>query len=375
MSDNYSVIDVSSTKLCVRSDVSFSLRRRNGQCFHLLEDPVTGRYFQIGFPEYVFLSQCNGKQTIAQAISRTAMILGHDAFSESEAFAISKWLVDFDLATTDRRVDRPAQVKSPSTEPASLLNRFNPVTLRVTFGSLDRFFDQANRIVGWLFHPAAVTICFLIVILAAMIVLTNWERLVRQTTNIAAVDNYLWLFVTWIAVKLIHETAHGVACKRLGGRVKQVGVLFILFVPLPFVDVTSSWKFDSRWQRAFTAAAGMYAELILASIATCIWHWSDSPLVEQRMFNVMLLCSVVTLAFNLNPLMRFDGYHIFTDILALPNLATLAQTAPKRGTKNFLRLEKSPDSSCWMETLDCWTVRSLGVSVANLCRLRIDLGR
>jgi putative peptide zinc metalloprotease protein len=123
-----------------------------------------------------------------------------------------------------------------------------------------------------------------------------------------------------VILKAIHETSHGVACKRYGGPVREMGLLFILFAPLAYVDVTSSWRFRSRWQRIHVAAAGMYSELFMAAIAAIVWANGVSGWLSHLCFNIIIMSSVTTLLFNANPLMKFDGYYILSDLLGIPNL-------------------------------------------------------
>ena len=111
-------------------------------------------------------------------------------------------------------------------------------------------------------------------------------------------------------MKAIHEFYHGLICKRHGGQVPVCGIALILFSPVAFVDVTSSWKFRSKWQRIYTAAGGMYAELFVASLTALLWANSDDGLLSQICHNVIVMASVSTLLFNGNFLMRFDGYYI-----------------------------------------------------------------
>lgn len=98
------------------------------------------------------------------------------------------------------------------------------------------------------------------------------------------------------------------------------GVMFILFAPLPYVDATASWGFRERWRRIFVSSAGMYAELFIASLGAIVWANAGPGLVKGLAYNVMVIGSVTTLIFNLNPLLKFDGYYIFSDLFALPNL-------------------------------------------------------
>jgi len=124
----------------------------------------------------------------------------------------------------------------------------------------------------------------------------------------------------WLLLKLVHELAHGLVCKRYHGEVREMGLVFILFAPLAYVDVTSCWRFPSRWQRIHVAAAGMYVELALAGLAALVWARTDSESMAHLLHNLILMASISTILFNANPLMRFDGYYILSDLLQIPNL-------------------------------------------------------
>jgi len=91
-------------------------------------------------------------------------------------------------------------------------------------------------------------------------------------------------------------------------------------MPIPYVDVTSSWRFRSKWHRIHTAAAGMYVELLVAAVAALVWSHTESAVTRHLLYSVMLMASATTLLFNVNPLMRFDGYYILSDLLEIPNL-------------------------------------------------------
>ena len=98
------------------------------------------------------------------------------------------------------------------------------------------------------------------------------------------------------------------------------GITFLFFAPLAYVDVTSSWRFRSKWHRMATAAAGMYVELFAAAIALILWSNTLPGLRHYLALNVAVMASFSTLLFNGNPLIRFDGYFILSDLLEIPNL-------------------------------------------------------
>ena len=187
-------------------------------------------------------------------------------------------------------------------------------------GNPDRLLARILPACGWLFSRWAVACGVLIICAGLAVILTNWDRFVSSSHMIFAPDNWLSLGIAWIVLKLVHELAHALSCKRHGGEVRETGLIFILFAPAAYVDVTSCWRFPSKWQRIHVAAAGMYAELVIAGLAALIWQQSDSTIVRHGLFNIILMASVSTLLFNANPLMRFDGYYLLADLVGDPQL-------------------------------------------------------
>jgi len=139
-----------------------------------------------------------------------------------------------------------------------------------------------------------------------------------------ASSNWLWLAVVLGVTKVIHELGHGLVCKKYGGQCHEMGAMLLVFTPCLYMNVSDSWMLKSKWQRAFIAAAGMYVELILAAIAVFVWWFSHPGMVNQVALNVIFVCSISTLVFNANPLLRYDGYYILSDLLEIPNLRAKA---------------------------------------------------
>ncbi len=131
-------------------------------------------------------------------------------------------------------------------------------------------------------------------------------------------------------VKVLHEFGHGLSCKKFGGECHEMGVMLLVFTPCLYCNVSDSWMLPNKWQRVFIGAAGMYVELILASIATYVWWFSEPGTLNFLALSVMFICSVSTVVFNGNPLLRFDGYYIVMDILEIPNLRQKSTEVLKR---------------------------------------------
>jgi putative peptide zinc metalloprotease protein len=120
--------------------------------------------------------------------------------------------------------------------------------------------------------------------------------------------------------KVLHEIGHALTCKRFGGECHQIGPMLLVFTPALYCDTSDSWMLPSRWQRAAVGMAGIATEVLLAAIATFVWVSTAPGLVHYIAMNVMLVCSVSTLLFNANPLLRYDGYYVLSDLCDVPNL-------------------------------------------------------
>ena len=130
--------------------------------------------------------------------------------------------------------------------------------------------------------------------------------------------------------KVLHEFGHGLSCKHFGGECHEMGVMMLVLTPCLYCNVSDSWMLPNRWHRAAIGAAGMYVELVLASICTFIWWFTEPGPLNYICLNVMFICSVSTVMFNANPLLRYDGYYILSDVLEIPNLRQKASTILNR---------------------------------------------
>ena len=129
--------------------------------------------------------------------------------------------------------------------------------------------------------------------------------------------------------------------------------MFLVLTPCLYANVSDSWLLKSKWQRAFIAAAGMYVELVIASIAVFVWWFSMPGLVHHLSLNIIVVCSISTLLFNANPLLRYDGYYILADILEIPNLRQKSSAMLNRVSgKMFLGIETAEDPFCLLYTSD-----------------------
>lgn len=312
------------SRIRLRDELIFIPRRGRWKEWYQIEARHSGRYFRIGVTEYAFISVLDGDTTIGEAVSLTARRFGPDAFSEDQATSIVVWLLENDLAelTESTVASKPTSNSTAGRRKASLVERLNPFWLKLPFGNPDALINRLLPLTSWLHSWAAIGVSFVIWLTAAIAVTSNWTRFESSWSTVLHRSNWIWLGASWLFLKIVHEISHAVACRRHGGEVRDSGIIFILLAPVAYVDVTSSLSFPSRWQRIQTAAAGIYIELTIASLAAIGWTVIDSPLLAHHLVNLIWSASVTTIVFNANPLMKFDGYYILSDLLDRPNLYT-----------------------------------------------------
>jgi len=219
---------------------------------------------------------------------------------------------------------RPA---SSTTGPGS------PLSIRIPIASLD---PVARRVMRWsdcVFSPTAILFWSVAAVLGVMMLVVRWEHWRGSIPSLSAYLRTLQplsIVAVFVITKSIHELGHAVACRRLGSRVGVAGVWFLCFMPCPYVDVTEVWRQRNPMRRAAVMAAGMVVEGVLCVIAIWVWVLADSAEVRLAAMNVVLICGVSTVLFNANPLMRYDGYFILSDLADSTNLREEARRAWQR---------------------------------------------
>ena len=340
---NEQTFEFSQARLKLKDSLRFTMRQSGDSVHFLVEDEVTGRFFRVGLPQYTFMSMLDGERTVSTALMKTATLLREHAIDESEAANLCKWAIESGLVesengnSTARRVEQHEQIQKQK-----MVSYLNPMMMRIPLFNPDPIITTITRFVGLLVSPIGAVI-WLTVCLFGFLKLANvWDAFYLNRVNSISASDIAWIALTWVLLKLIHELAHSVVCKKFGGRVQSCGILLLLMIPMPFVDVTSSWRFDNKWKRILTSAAGMMSEIFIAAIACWVWASSEPGPLQFHAGNVIISATLHTLLFNINPLMRFDGYYMLSDLLEIPNLSTQGRSWLKGKFKRLYFGNKSP---------------------------------
>ena len=350
------------------------LRRRS---WVLLNDPVSQRFHRMTPEVWRVIALCDGRRTLdevwdaacAQAGDAGASISQHELVQLISALHGNDLLqtqVSPDAGEVFERFERQRKAKLKQ-------NWLNVMSLRLPLFHPDAWFSRQAGLARALFSLPVALLWLALVAPAAVLAAQHWQALSENLSDrVLSASNLLLLWFVYPVVKAVHEWAHGLAIKARGGTVREIGLLFIIFAPVPYVDATSSYRFASKWARAQVAAAGILAELALGALAVNVWLLAEPGLLTALAYNVILIAGVSTVLVNGNPLMRYDGYFIATDLLELPNLAQRAQAYWVYLSDRYLFGAKDAQAPLASEG-ERWILGIYG-AVAPLYRLMIMIG-
>jgi putative peptide zinc metalloprotease protein len=332
-------------KLRRRPDLESRRHKYDGRAYWVVKEPVGLNYFRFHEEEFAILNMLDGETSLQSIKDRFQAEFAPQRISLQDLQQFVGMLHRSGLVISHATGQgKPLRRRGETKKRKELIGKLSNI-FAIRFRGIDpeRILNALLPWFGWLFTTWCLAVALLIGIAAISLVLVNYQEFRGKLPTFEqffAANNWLWLGLTMGAVKVLHEFGHGLSCKKFGGECHEMGVMFLVFTPCLYCNVSDSWMLPNKWQRVFIGAAGMYVELILASIATFLWWFSEDGMFHFLCLSVMFICSVSTVVFNGNPLLRFDGYYILMDILEIPNLRQKATEILKRWfQKNCLGLE------------------------------------
>ncbi len=316
---------VAAKRLRLRRGVMVRRQMFRGERWHVIEDDLAGKYFRVRPDAWEFIMRLDAGLTVEEAWTQCLELFPETAPGQQECVNLLGQLYQANLLHYDGgdagELFRRQQKRQQRELRGKLLNI---MFLRIPLVDPDRLLVRTLPWLGWLISWIGVALWMVVVGMGAKVVMENWPALMAQGKTVLAPQNLGWFYLALILSKLLHELGHAYFCRKFGGEVHTLGVMLLVFTPVPYVDVTSSWSLRSRRQRVLVGAAGMIVELFLAAICAMLWARTSAGGLNAVSYNIMFITSVSTLLFNLNPLLRFDGYYILTDLIGMPNLAQRA---------------------------------------------------
>jgi len=338
----------------LRADLIITQQMYEGRTYYVIKDPVSMQYFRLTAEDFFLATLFDGKRSFGAAREEWLARFPHLRMENSPEdikerllrFSNDLALLQFLAVQGVRLKARYDAAKERKQKKAGFYNFVNKLFFsRFSLYDPDVLFGKMAKPLWWMWTKTTLWISMAIIVSAVVVFILNADRIQPVMLHFFSLHNIALLWVTTILIKSIHEFGHGLTCKHYGGEVHEVGVMILIFTPYFFVNVTDSWVMPKRSHRIWVSAAGIYVELILAAFATFAWALSQPGFIEQLLYNVIIIASISTIFFNANPLMRFDGYYIMTDLLEVPNLQSKSRALITQQVKRGLFGKNYEDQS------------------------------
>jgi putative peptide zinc metalloprotease protein len=335
--------------LQLRRDLSFQEQSYQGRNYWVVKDPISLKYYRFEEEEFALLQWLDGQSSPDHIKRCFDYEFAPQKISMQELYQFIGMLYRSSLLIS-QAPNQGIELKKRGEQNRKKELRqslTNVLAIRYKGFDPDRLLTWMIRWTGWFFTWPAFFCVLLLGLSAGALLITQFEAFQNKLPSFQeffAAKNWIWLAVVMALTKVFHEFGHGLACKKFGGQCHEMGVMLLVLTPCLYANVSDSWLLPSKWKRAFIAAAGMYVELVLAAIAVFVWWFSQPGMVNQLALNIVFISSVSTILFNANPLLRYDGYYILSDLLEIPNLRSKATTILQRSAGSLLLgIEARPD--------------------------------
>jgi putative peptide zinc metalloprotease protein len=294
-----------------------------GKVWFVLQDHAAERSHRFTPAAHHFIGLMDGERTVQELWEATSAYLGDESPTQEETIRLLGQLHAADALLCDVPPDSMEVFRRYQRHERQLWKRrfLTPLALRFPLLDPDRFLVRTlpwvAPLLGWLGAILWLTVVGAGVVLAA----SHWTDLTENIADrVLAPQNLLLLWFVYPVVKVFHELGHAYAVRKWGGEVHEIGIMLLVFTPVPYVDASAASGFRDKRQRMVVGAIGIAVELFLGALALFVWLSVEPGAVSAIAYNVMLISGISTLLFNGNPLLRFDGYYVLSDAIEIPNL-------------------------------------------------------
>jgi putative peptide zinc metalloprotease protein len=319
-----------------------------------IQDPVTNRFYRIGWLEFECLLRWPGDpEAIASDIARTTPLAVDSALVEDFA----RFLVRHHLVRpTVQEVSRLAAQAGATGWHHWRWWLHNYLFVRVPLVRPDRWLAAILPLVQPLLSRAALVVVLLASLLGMVLVARQWDVFTHGVMDILTPSGILGFLVAIVLSKMLHEMGHALVSTHHGVRVAHMGVAFVVLWPMLYTDTSESWRLRSHRQRLGISVAGIGVEMALAGLSTLAWALMDDGPLRQAMLYLATTGWVLSLALNVSPFMRFDGYFILSDLLDFPNLHERSSAAARAWMRRALLGWNEPDPELLTPRARRWLV-------------------
>ncbi|MGC9461971.1 efflux RND transporter periplasmic adaptor subunit [Vibrio genomosp. F10] len=316
---------VANLKVRLRTHANIHRHVYRDRVWFVLQDHMTGQFQRFTPQAYQLIGLMDGHRTLQQVWDLACESLGDELPTQDEVIQLVGQLNKANVIQTDVLPSiEHLHRRQKSEENKKFIQQIkSPLSIRIPVIDPERFLNSTRWVAKVVFSPFGAFIWLLVMGLGITLSAIHWDSLTHNLSDqVLSVDNLLIMALVYPMVKLVHELGHGYAVKRWGGEVHEMGIMLLIFIPVPYVDASTAASFRNKHQRMLVGAVGVLGELFMAALAMIVWSLVEPGLVRAMAYNVMLIGGISTLLFNGNPLLRFDAYYVLADYLEIPNLAS-----------------------------------------------------
>jgi len=313
---------VSELKVSLLNSIDIHKQYYRGKTWYVLNDKYSSKFFKVTPEAYKFLSKLTIEKSVEEIWHEYIKLFPDIAPTQDEIVNLLSQLHGNDLLYFKHRADSENMfkrvVENKNKEIKGKLASF--LFIKIPLWNPNDWLERIKPFIEIFFTKPLLIIWIILFINTLKLIAENFESFSDQTYGVLAPSNIVFLYISLVILKVFHELGHVMMVKKFGGNVTTIGIMFIIFTPLPYMDASSSWAFKNKYQRALVGAAGMMVELFIAFICAIIWVNTGEGAINSIAFNIMIIGSISSLVFNGNPLLKFDSYFILSDLLEIPNL-------------------------------------------------------
>jgi len=317
------MIDVDTVLLPLRDDIEISQGATSDAGFStwVIHDPLQHRFFQIDAATRDLLALwkpgCTPAEMVEIAQQQAGLTITENQITDLIEFAAKNNLIQTEQAGQWRELSERAAMGKPS-----LFWQFahNYLFFKLPLVRPQQALQSALPYVEPLYSKATAVLLGIIGITGLYLTSRQWDRFLDTFDQFFSLEGMALFGLSLIFLKSMHELGHAFTTVRYGCRVPVIGVAFMMLTPMFYTDVSDTWRLTSRRKRMLISGAGVLVEFALAIIATFLWVFLPDGTGRSIAFMVATSGWIMSLALNLNPCMKFDGYYLFSDFLGIDNL-------------------------------------------------------
>jgi putative peptide zinc metalloprotease protein len=314
---------VAGLKPRLRSHVEIHRHHYRGELWYVLEDHAAGRYGRFTPAAYQIIGLMDGKRTVQEIWEAARDRFGEETPTQEEVIRLLSQLHAMDALQADVMPDTAEIMKRFEKKRSARWkqNLRSPLFMRFHFFDPDRFLARFQGLARPFFTWPGFVMWLIVVGAAVFLAGVHWAELTENITDrILNPGNLVVMWLVFPVLKAFHEFGHGFAVKLRGGEVHDMGIMFLVLTPVPYVDASASSAFRDKRDRVLVGAAGMAVEVFIGALALFLWASAEPGPMRSLAYNVIFIAGVSSILFNGNALLRYDAYYILSDLLEIPNL-------------------------------------------------------